>query len=187
MHLDEDLAARLAARIAECQRLANRIFPDFPRVACSLFAGRRAAGLAFGGEHRIAINRVLLAENPEPMLRDTVAHEFAHVLVWWRYLRACRDSSSREVQRPRGHGPEWKSAMREIFGVEPLRCHRFDTSNTGARVQRRWAYRCGCRSHLITTAKHRRIESGASYVCSDCDWELTRVTADAEVEAEAVA
>jgi SprT protein len=186
MILDEVLAARLAARIAECQRLANRDFPAFPRVAWSLFTGRRAAGLAFGSEHRIAINRVLLEENPEPMLRDTVAHEFAHVLVWWRYLEACRVSSPLDVVRPRGHGPEWKSAMRDIFGVEPLRCHRFDTTNTGARVQRRWPYRCRCKSHLITTAKHRRIASGASYVCSDCDWELMPLAIDEPVEAVAV-
>jgi SprT protein len=177
-----DLHARLAARVAECQRMANAAHPEFPEVGCSLFSGRRAAGLAFGNEHRIAINYVLLAENPGAMLRDTVAHEFAHIVVWWHYLQQRRRVVGREIEAPRGHGPEWKGVMTNVFGVEPLRCHRFDTSNTGARLQRRWPYRCRCRSHLVTTAKHRRIEAGASYVCSDCRWTLQAVgTAGAEI------
>jgi SprT protein len=167
-----DLQRRLTERMAQCQRLATAVHPDFPEVRCSLFSGRRAAGLAFGNEHRIAINRVLLEENPSAMLRDTVAHEFAHIVVWWRYLRARQGAAGRELTPPKGHGTEWKAVMSGMFGVEPLRCHRFDTSNTGARLQRRWPYRCRCRSHLVTTAKHRRIEAGASYVCSDCDWAL---------------
>jgi SprT protein len=167
LHVD-GLQVELAARVAECQRLVNAAHPDFPEVRWSLFSGRRAAGLAFGNEHRIALNRVLLQENPGAMLRDTVAHEFAHIVVWWRYLQM-RRRSGRALPAPKGHGLEWKAVMAGMFGVEPLRCHRFDTSNTGARVQRRWRYRCRCRSHFVTTAKHRRIEAGASYVCSDCD------------------
>ena len=165
--MDYELHGRLAARVAECQMLANTAHPDFPTVHCILFTGRRAAGLAFGSEHRIAINRTLLEENPTAMLRDTVAHEFAHVVVWWRYLEQ-RKRLGDAVPVPRGHGLEWKTVMAQMFGVEPQRCHRFDTSNTGARVQRRWQYRCRCRLHLVTTAKHRRIEAGASYVCADC-------------------
>ena len=171
VHAD-DLMARLDARVAECQRLANGQFPEFPVVRCSVFTGRRAAGLAFGNEHRIAINRVLLEEHPEQMLRDTVAHEFAHVVVWWNYRMQIRFAIPGTVMRPRGHGREWKATMRELFAVEPLRCHRFDTSNTGARMQRRWPYRCGCRPHLLSTAKHRRAQSGARYFCTHCDAEL---------------
>lgn len=174
-----ELQGRLAARVAQCQGLANAAHPDFPTVSYSLFTGRRAAGLAFGGEHRIALNRTLLEENPAVMLRDTVAHEFAHVVVWWRYLEL-RKRVGDIVQAPRGHGPEWKNVMAQMFGVEPQRCHRFDTSNTGARIQRRWRYRCRCRLHLVTTAKHRRIEAGASYVCADCRWVLEPLPVAAE-------
>ena len=164
-----ELRERLAARVAECQRIVNERLVDFPQVGCTLFTGRRAAGLAFGSEHRIAINEVLLQENPEPMLRDTVAHEFAHVVVWWSYLQQLRRLGSGMVKEPRGHGIEWQETMSEMFGVEPSRCHAFDTRNTGSRSQRRWAYRCGCRRHLLTTSKHRRAVAGTRYACADCN------------------
>ena len=166
----ETLQARLEARVAECHELVRAFHPEFPQVDCTLFARRRAAGLAFGNEHRIALNEVLLREHPEVMLRDTVAHEFAHIVVWWRYLQAKEHAA--EVAAPSAHGVEWQAVMRQVFAVEPSRCHRFDTSNTGARVQRRWPYQCGCQAHLLTTSKHKRAQSGARYVCADCRSEL---------------
>ena len=168
--LEPELRARLAARVAECNARVRAWHPTFPDVACTLFSRRRAAGLAFGNEHRIALNEVLLRENPGPMLRDTVAHEFAHIVVWWRYLEAKKHEPL--IRAPGAHGAEWQAAMRNLFGVEPSRCHRFDTSNTGARVQRRWQYRCRCQAHLLTTSKHKRAQSGARYVCRDCQVEL---------------
>ena len=169
----ETLKVRLDRRVAECQQLVTAIHPEFPQVDWALFTRRRAAGLAFGNDHRIALNEVLLRENPEPMLRDTVAHEFAHIVVWWRYLEEKRSAAAEiVVPTPSAHGVEWQHVMRYVFDVEPLRCHRFDTSNTGARVQRRWEYRCGCQQHLITTSKHRRAQTGARYVCADCRGEL---------------
>lgn len=166
----DDLALRLQARLAECQARVVAVHPGFPTVVCSLFSRRRAAGLAFGNEHRIGINEVLLRENPDQMLRDTVAHEFAHVVVWWRHLERRKVDPAAPV--PSAHGAEWQSVMRDVFAVEPSRCHRFDTSNTGARVQRRWEYRCRCQAHLLTTSKHNRAQSGAQYVCRDCKTEL---------------
>lgn len=169
MSIDE-LKARLDLRVEECHRIVAAVYPEFPKVACSLYSRRRAAGLAFGNDHRIALNEVLLRENPETMLRDTVAHEFSHIVVWWRYLEARKLAP--ETPPPSAHGTEWQTVMREMFAVEPLRCHRFDTSNTGARVQRRWEYRCSCKSHLLSTSKHRRAQSGIGYVCHDCKTDL---------------
>ena len=168
----DELHVRLDARVAECQARVYAVHPDFPKVSWTLFSRRRAAGLAFGNEHRIALNEVLLRENPEVMLRDTVAHEFAHIVVWWRFLEEKKRATVRKVPTPAAHGTEWRDVMRDVFGVEPSRCHRFDTTNTGARVQRRWAYRCHCQPHLLTTSKHRRVQSGARYVCVDCKTEL---------------
>ena len=62
--------------------------------------------------------------------------------------------------------------MRDIFAVEPSRCHNFDTGNAGARVQRRREHRCDCQAHLLTTSKHKHARSGARYVCQDCGTEL---------------
>src|SRR3954451_23705975 len=107
--ISDGLRAQLMARVDECQRIVNERFADFPPVGCTLFTGRRAAGLAFGNEHRISINAVLLAENTESMLRDTVAHEFAHVVVWWCYLQTSQESATGTVRRPQGHGLEWQS------------------------------------------------------------------------------
>ena len=167
--VSDELHARLAARVEECQRIVNGRFADFPQVGCTLFTGRRAAGLAFGNDHRISINSVLLAENPASMLRDTVAHEFAHVVVWWNYLRQMQGSAPGTVPQPRGHGVEWQRTMREVFEVEPSRCHSFDTTNTGSRLQRRWASRCACRRHLLTTSTHRRAVAGTPNACAECN------------------
>ena len=79
MSIDE-IKARLELRVEECHRRVTAVHPRFPKVACTLFSGRRAAGLAFGNEHRIALNEVLLRENPEPMLRDT----------WYRRIQPAR-------------------------------------------------------------------------------------------------
>jgi len=58
--------------------------------------------------------------------------------------------------------------MREWFGVEPERTHRFDARLVPARRQRRWRYRCACREHELTTVRHRRVEKGARYLCRAC-------------------
>ena len=176
--MTNDLKSRLESRVAECQQRVTTLHPEFPKVDWTLFSRRRAAGLAFGNEHRIALNEILLLENPEPMLRDTVAHEFAHIVVWWRYLQQKQTSHDETaVLPPTAHGREWQTVMRYVFEVEPSRCHRFDTRNTGARVQRRWEYRCACQMHLITTSKHKRAQAGARYVCADCDRELRMAAA----------
>ena len=65
----EILLTRLDARVAECQQLVTAIHPEFPSVDYALFTRRRAAGLAFGNEHRIALNEVLLRENPVANLK----------------------------------------------------------------------------------------------------------------------
>ncbi len=61
------------------------------------------AGRADGRNNRMRLNPVLLCENTEDFIKQTVPHEVAHL-------------ANRTVHGPhvRPHGPEWKSMMRAL-------------------------------------------------------------------------
>ena len=131
-------------------------------------SGRRAAGLAFGYEHRIAINEVLLQENPEPMLRDTVAHEFAHVVVWWSTSASARIRAGM-VKAPSGHGIEWQDTCVKCSRSNrpaAIRSTRATPVHAASAAGRTVAV---AGSHLLTTSKHRRAMAGTRYACAECN------------------
>jgi SprT protein len=84
-----------------------------------------AAGQARGGGRGpwiIRYNPILLRENPESFIAETVPHEVAHMVAYLRYGRSIRP-----------HGPEWRAIMAQ-FGAEPERCHRYDLSGVARRT-----------------------------------------------------
>ncbi len=91
---------------------------------------------------------------------DTVAHEVAHYLVH-------RNHGS----RARPHGAEWKRVM-IAFGVEPIARGRYDLSGVPVRRQQRHAYRCGCRTHALSSTLHNRQRKGWRYACRSCGGSL---------------
>ena len=157
-----DTLLELAAR-----ELAREGCPPLPRPAVRLFSERLDAGRALPPARpraagTIELNRVYLANEPEAMLTDTLAHELAHLLVWHLYPR----------RRLAPHGPLWRHIMQSWFGVEPQRTHNFETSQVRSRRQRRWCYRCDCSEHALTTTRHKRIQQGAQYRCRQCSTAL---------------
>jgi SprT protein len=110
----------------------------------------------------IRYNRVLLMENGEEFLLRTVPHEVAHVVA--RLLAG---------PRSRPHGREWQRVMAH-FGAEATRCHRYDIRRTGIRKLQQYAYRCGCREHVLTSIRHGRIQRGQVYLCRYCRKPLRR-------------
>ena len=108
------------------------------------------------GDVVLRYNPVLLRENPRRFIQQTVAHEVAHLVA-----RRIHGS------RIRPHGREWQAVMRE-FGVEPRRCHDFDTTRSTLRRLRRFRYHCDCSEHQITTIRHNRVLAGQRYLCRRC-------------------
>ena len=90
----------------------------------------------------------------------TVPHEVAHLVQYnntdW--------PTNRKANPP--HGRYWQHVMRK-FGVPADRCHSLPLPK--AREQRKWAYRCNCRTHNISTTKHNRMQKDPnSYICRVC-------------------
>jgi SprT protein len=118
----------------------------------------------------LRFNLSLAAGHLDDFLAVTVVHEVAHLAV-----AACHP-------RARPHGPEWRAMMQLLGVTEPTRCH--DYTPVPARRQRRWAYRCGCREHQLTTTRHKRVEAGAvRYHCRVCGGPLHPVGGQAPAPA----
>src|SRR5690606_3651881 len=56
----------------------------------------------------LRFNNALLERHPEEFFRQVVAHEVAHAVARLVYGR-----------RIKPHGPEWRTLMRDVLGVEP--------------------------------------------------------------------
>lgn len=152
-----DLLNRAAAQ------LRARDMEPLPAPEVRLFDHRLDAGRASPPSRQypkglIELNAVYLQYDLDAMLEETVAHELAHLLVF--------HLSPKHQQPP--HGALWQDIMRQWFDVEPERTHRFPTSGVRSRRQRRWSYRCACRSHQLSTVRHRRLQQGTVYLCRSC-------------------
>ena len=62
--------------------------------------------------------------------------------------------------------------MREIGGVDTSTTHNFKT--VAVRKQRRWEYKCSCRTWKISTVIHNRIQKGQVRKCGDCKDNITK-------------
>ena len=119
----------------------------------------RAAGQArysARGPWIIRYNAILLRENPESFLAETIPHEVAHLVTFLRH-----------GPRVRPHGPEWRAIMAQL-GAKPERCHRYDLSRIPGRATRVFTYHCACGEHQLTSIRHHRILAGQTYLCRRC-------------------
>lgn len=158
--IPDEIKERINSKIITCLQLVEMRhglklpvpFVDYNMVG-------KASGEALCPEWVIRINSILLIENLEDMISDTVPHEVAHLAVYAVYPR----------RTPMPHGDEWVQMMR-LFGLEPHVCHNYDTTNS--RVQRKsWAYTCACGGVWeLGTRKHRRHQAmkGLAYYCRTC-------------------
>lgn len=119
----------------------------------------RAAGQARCGSRGpwiIRYNPVLLRQNGERFIAETVPHEVAHLVAYHRH-----------GPRIRPHGAEWRAIMGQL-GATPERCHQYDLSHIPRRTTRVFTYHCACAEHQLTSIRHRRILAGQTYLCRRC-------------------
>lgn len=135
---------------------------ELPEPSVDYSLRGRCAGQAFidrNGLPGLRINQKLLEDNLDDFLKQTIPHEVAHLAVQWQTFKT--------RQRVKPHGQEWQSVMRDCFGLEPTRCHSYQT--TPARVvARSFLYRCQCRQHLLTNIMHKRISRSLQALCKSC-------------------
>lgn len=125
--------------------------------------GRRAQRL-------IRYNPWIFAKYYDENLKVTVPHEVAHYLVDCLY----------GLRRVRPHGVEWKSVM-DAFGVDSSVTSTFDLEGIPVRRKQQFAYRCGCKNHLLGIRRHNRVFRGeANYLCRHCGDVLTPAMSEAD-------
>ena len=164
MKLNSQIIGRVEDKVIktllQAQTLYGRPF-ELPSIEWNLRGV--CAGLARVRENRIRLNPVLLAENTEHFILQTVPHEIAHLVnrtLHGPHVRA-------HGPHVRAHGPEWQYIMHAL-GLPAERCHQYDVANARTPAQRRYDYHCNCRSHPVSQIVHNRIRRGLTYTCRRC-------------------
>nr|WP_092568569.1 SprT-like domain-containing protein [Aidingimonas halophila] len=154
--LDETaLEACLQRQVSMAIQLCRDVFPALPYPHVWFDLRGKCAGQAHFGRGGLRFNRTLLRENRYTFLAEIVPHEVAHWLV--HHLE--------EGHRVSPHGHEWRTVMRELFGLEPRVTHDFDVSRASPAPYR---YRCDCRDHFFTPRRHALARRGTRYFCRQC-------------------
>lgn len=153
----QQVLAATAACVQQAGDLYGRAFApievcfDLRGTAAGMYRVRR-------GERRIRYNPWIFARYFDDSLAVTVPHEVAH------YVTDCLYG----LARVRPHGPEWQAVMRAL-GASARVTGRYDLRGLPLRRQRRFAYRCDCGSHQLSTVRHNRVQRGeALYLCRQC-------------------
>lgn len=136
---------------------------QLPEVRIDFSQRGRSAGqmrIDAKGTLEIRYNLGMAAAQPEEFLCEVPPHEVAHLVTWLLHGRKARP-----------HGAEWQSVMHHLGIENPRRCHDFQLNGT-VRQQRRWAYRCDCREHALSTTRHHRAQQGTQYHCTSCGMRL---------------
>jgi SprT protein len=152
----ESLENRVRVAVNACFRRAEIHFQRrFERARLSFNLRGMAAAVAYPTRNAIRINRRLLDQNEEDFLLNTIPHEVSHLIAHRMHGRGIAP-----------HGVEWAAIMREVYGLEPLRCHDYDVRAT---LKKAYIYQCGCDAgHTLSTRRHNNARRGRLYLCRRC-------------------
>lgn len=155
---------RRATRV--CCQQAGKLYELNLKPITLLFDLRgRAAGMyrVQRGERAIRYNPYLFAKYFDDNLHTTVPHEVAHYIIDLLY----------GLGNVPAHGAEWRTVMRSLGG-DPRATARYDLAGIPVRRQRRFAYRCDCSDHQVSSVRHNRMRRGkAAYHCRRCGMEIS--------------
>ncbi|MNO84373.1 hypothetical protein D3C76_757130 [compost metagenome] len=95
-------------------------------------------------------------ENTEDFLKQTVAHEVAHLIAHQLF-----------GDRIQPHGEEWQLIMRGVYELPPNRCHTYDVKR---RSVTRYIYKCPCADSdfPFSAQRHGLVRQGRRYLCRRC-------------------
>ncbi|WP_437880368.1 SprT family zinc-dependent metalloprotease [Pseudomonas sp. LRF_L74] len=147
----------LYKRVEDCYQQAEAFFKcPFPRPEVSFKLRGQKAGVAHLSENLLRFNPKLYSENREHFLKQTVAHEVAHLIAHHLF-----------GGRIQPHGEEWQLIMRGVYELPPDRCHTYDV---GRRKVTRYLYLCQCpeEEFPFSAQRHTLVAKGRRYFCRRC-------------------
>jgi len=156
-------------RVEQCFQIAENAYNRSIRRPHIRFDKRGTiAGTANYTKWELNFNAGLLDENVEHFVKQTVAHECAHLIdqaVYETHTQNFDSFGRRKKRQP--HGRNWKIVMMTL-GVPAERCHSYDVSNVkqARRKSKTYTYHCtGCKRDLEMGAiRHKKQITGkASY------------------------
>ncbi|HAQ26021.1 SprT family zinc-dependent metalloprotease [Stutzerimonas nitrititolerans] len=148
---------QLHARVEACYQQAEAFFKQrFERPQVNFKLRGQKAGVAHLHENLLRFNPQLYRENREHFLKQTVAHEVAHLIAHRLF-----------GNRIRAHGEEWQLIMRGVYELPADRCHNYEIAR---RQVSRYIYRCECpeRDFPFTAQRHALVRKGRRYFCRSC-------------------
>lgn len=149
-------------RVESCYLMAEAFFQrSFSRPEISLKLRGQKAGVAHLQENKLRLNPQLFRDNAEDFLRQTVAHEVAHLIAHAMF-----------GPRIQPHGAEWQQIMLGVYQLPPLRCHNYTVQR---RPTTRYLYRCHCPDgeFPFSSRRHAMVKRGQRYQCRRCQTQLT--------------
>ena len=146
----QDVKQRVQERITSRDDMCDDIFGFVlePKIRYDLKG--RVAGQAFLYQNMIKINAYVLVNNVDDYIKQTIGHEYAHLIAHERFGRNIRP-----------HGQEWRRVMTKL-GLPANRCHSYEVQS--ARKTVKYQYSCHKCGRLMTLGKirHKKIASGQS-------------------------
>ena len=151
--------------VLDCLILAGSIFNvtiDIPKINYT-YRGRTNGSIQYykytGRVAQIRFNANTAHYNLKEFLSKTVPHEIAH------YIDIL-------IRGRSAHDKQWKRICRAIGGTGEM-CTSYDRTHCAEpRKLKRYNYSCGCRTYELTSIRHNRCKSGASYYCKSCNQDL---------------
>ncbi|AMB78652.1 MAG: SprT family zinc-dependent metalloprotease [Pseudomonadales bacterium] len=147
----------LNTRVEDCFQQAEKFFKrPFKRPVVSLKLRGQKAGVAHLHENLLRFNPQLYRENSEDFIKQTVAHEVAHLIAHQLF-----------GDRITPHGEEWQLIMRGVYELPPNRCHTYAIKRRSAT---RYIYRCPCpdSDFAFSAQRHGLVKQGRGYLCRRC-------------------
>ncbi|MFC3606204.1 SprT family zinc-dependent metalloprotease [Stutzerimonas tarimensis] len=151
--MSEQLLHRVEACYVQAEAFLKR---PFSRPEVRLDLRGQKAGIAYLQRNLLRFNLKLYQENSEHFLRQTVAHEVAHLVAHQLF-----------GERIRPHGQEWQRIMRGVYGLTPERCHNYPIER---RPRRQFLYLCQCpdQEFAFSAQRHALVLKGRRYLCKRC-------------------
>ena len=145
---------RLTALEEYAEALLAELLREFPLPKVPNLVWRRYRTTAGTADYNTwAINLSVHVLNDQAKLDSTLRHEYAHLLTFARYGR----------KRGTGHGPAWRSVMREM-GQKPEVKHCFEAK----RNQKRQVVVYKCQRCGEKMSRHRRLPRKLKYFHISC-------------------
>jgi len=116
----------------------------------------------------LRFNAALLEQNGHAFIEEVVPHECAHIVVYYLF----RQSGRLKKHRPKPHGIEWQTVMRDVFNLDARVTHNFTVASVSSKV---FLYKCACdgKQHQLSLIRHNKLSRGVvRYLCKRCGDQL---------------